>query len=179
MNQNSEAAKDTLLSSELIGKVVYSKSDRREVGTIQDLMIEPNLLEVAAIVTTKGDVVKRDLHMIPSGEVKTWGRDEILITKGDVIRNAEELPECEKWLSMSNQLVGQEVITTTGTRLGKLEDIVIDANGRVIGYELEETDYRKPAGYEGRTDHIPSVATHQMGSEVLMINARDLAWIIG
>jgi sporulation protein YlmC with PRC-barrel domain len=170
---------DTLLSRELIGREVFSQKDASKVGVILDLMIDPNLLKVSALVTMDSNLSKRDLHMIPSGEVKTWGhKTVILVSQADVIRKGEELPECKKWLSVSSQLIGQDVITTSGKRLGELEDLSIDEKGRIVSYGIKEAIHTKPTGYQGKTSHIPSMATHQLGSGVLLVNEKDLAWVI-
>ena len=179
MKQKRKFTNDILLAGELITRRVFSTDDNVQVGVIKDLMIDPNLLEVAALVTTEGDVLKRDIYMIPSGEVKTWDEKTIvLVSKADVIRRQDELPECEHWLSVVHELLGQDVITTTGTPLGKLKDIAVDQNGKITGYELNLEETARPADYKGRIDYIPSLSTHSLGEEVLIINAKDLAWIV-
>lgn len=60
-------------SSDLFGRLIISARDGVQLGVVKDLMIDLNLLEVAAIVTDKGELVKRDLSLIPAGEVVLWG----------------------------------------------------------------------------------------------------------
>jgi len=175
MDQEIELADEILLANDFIGKKVFSKEEGVEIGTVRDLMIDPNLLEVAAIVTDEEKTLKRKIRLVPTIGITAWGQDAIMVSKADVLRTKDEIPEFKHWLSVPDQLIGQDVVSTDGTRLGNLKNIFIDENGRIVKYELHLEENNNPSRYEGKTIVIPSVATHSIGSEVLMVNTNDIA----
>jgi sporulation protein YlmC with PRC-barrel domain len=159
-------------------KKVFNRREDRWVGIIDDLMIDPNLLEVAAVVTDKGMALKRDMQRVPSIEINEWEDNAILVNRAKAIHTLFNLPEYDKWLSVANQLIGLEVITESGKRIGELEDVSIYGNGRIASYKLEESNRISTTSYEDETNIIPSIATHSLGSELLLVNIEDFAWIV-
>lgn len=179
MNKEMLASVRTFLASELPGRKIYSAKEGIQLGVVKDLMIDLNLLEVAAIVTTKGDLVKRDLSFIPSGEVLLWGQDMILVTHVDVILAREEMPDCDKWVSASDDLNGQRIVTTSGEQLGEIKDLIIGEQGRIEGYVVGNADHLPEALkiFYGKHVYIPVIATHSLGEELLIINPANLTEI--
>lgn len=176
MNKEMMASERTFLSSKLSGRKIYSAKEGILLGSVRDLMIDLNLLEVAAIVTTEGDLVKRDLSYIPSGEVLLWGQDMILVNQVDVILAREDMPDCDKWVSVSDDLTGMRIMTTSGEQLGEIKDLIIGGQGRIEGYVSNKPEDLPKAlrRSDGENVYIPILATHSLGSEMLIINPRNL-----
>lgn len=166
-------------SSDLFGRLIISARDGVQLGVVKDLMIDLNLLEVAAIVTDKGDLVKRDLSLIPAGEVVLWGQDIILVTHVDVIKARAEMPECEKWVSVSEDLVDQRIMTTAGEDLGVIKDLIIAENGRIEGYVSNKADQMPEMlkQFDDEQVYIPVIGTHSLGADMLIINPAKLTGI--
>ena len=139
-------------------------------------MIDPNLLEIAAIVTEQGKALNCDMKLITSINFKEWGQNEILVSPADGIRSLDQFPEKDKWLSVASQLIGSEVMTTSEQPLGVLEDVAIEENGRVAGYEVN--DFVPLNGDKVKRSYISSNATHTLESGRLIINTKDLIWFI-
>lgn len=163
---------------EIKEKQVFNKREDLWAGVIDDLMIDPNLLEVAAVVTDRGKALKRDMQMVPSIEINEWKENAILVDRADATDTLSDLPEYDKWLSVANQLIGLEVITESGERIGKVKDVSIYGNGRIASYKLKESNRISTTSYEDETNTIPSIATHSLGSELLIVNIEDFAWIV-
>jgi len=163
---------------ELIGKQIISSDKGIRIGTLSDLLIDPNMLEVAAIVTQKGDPLRNDFRAIPSDAIQVWGRDAILVEKTNVLRTKDELSELENWLSFMDSIRGEIIVTTTSKRIGKIEDIQISVDGRITAYLFHPTESESGetnTEQSPRISHIPVLATHALGDEALMVNENDFS----
>ena len=154
-------------SQDLNGKSIISVSNGQIVGEVDDLMVDPDALRVAAIVTSKGSLFKREVEAIPSEEVEVWGYDVVLVRQPDVIAKEEEQPLVEEWLTVSDQINGKEVVDTDGTRVGQLEDVVFDTKGQLISYKLSQAFVQDP---KIQSLLIPARATQSLGPDVLIID---------
>lgn len=162
---------------EIKGREIFNQIGKLKIGVVEDVLIDPHLLELAAIVTDQSSAVVRNMQMIPSVEVKSWGQDAIFVSGAEVISSGSELPDCEQWMCVSGQLLGQEVVNMSGVLLGELKDVFFDKQGRITGYEIkipadsqEDTIGKLPqnGGY------IPVAATHAIGTERTTINQSKL-----
>jgi sporulation protein YlmC with PRC-barrel domain len=176
MNTEVTISERTFLASEFFGRKIYTAQEGIQLGVVKDLMVSLDLLEVATIVTVKGDLVERDLSLIPSGEVVLWGQDLVLVTQVDVIKAREEMPDFDKWVSVHDDLIGEQIITVDGNRLGEVKDLLIGEQGRIEGYVIEEADHlpEQLTRSDGKHVYIPIIATHSLGSETLIINPANL-----
>jgi len=160
----------TCLTQELQGKPVISVTNGAIIAKVLDVLVDPGALCVAAAITSKGSALKRqrEIEVIPADEVQVWGQDAILVKRSDVIVKDSELPGREKWLSVSGQIKGHDVIGGDGTRVGQLNDVVIDVNGQFVAYDLVQ-----PFVYGDdpaqKMKQIPSAATSVLGQDVLIV----------
>ncbi len=160
----------TCLTQELQGKPVISVTDGSIIAKVLDVLVDPDALRVAAAITSKGSALKRqrEIEVIPADEVQVWGQDAVLVVRPDVIVKDSELPGRERWLSVSGQVKGHDVIGGDGTRIGQLNDVVIDVNGQFVGYDLAQ-----PFVYGDdpaqRMKQIPAEATSVLGQDVLIV----------
>jgi sporulation protein YlmC with PRC-barrel domain len=157
------------LSQAFNGKPVVSLADGQIVGRVVDVFVDPEELSVAAIITSKGRMLRRELEGFPSEEVELWGQDVVLVKHSDIIRRGEELPLQEEWLAVSDHLIGHDVVNGEGTRIGRVNDIVIDCVGEIVGYNLAEIFTDSPIVVGGR---IAVEFTHSLGQDVLIVDER-------
>jgi len=170
--------KDQMFSfREIKGKEVFTQNGESKVGIVEDVMIDPHLLEVAAIVTDQSTAVVRNMQMIPSVEVESWGKDTISVTGTEVIKSGSELPDCEQWMCVSGELLGQGVVNMSGTLLGNLDDVFFDKQGRLTGYKINIPGGSQEDMTEELTKNggfIPVAATHSIGTKRTTINRSKL-----
>jgi uncharacterized protein YrrD len=157
----------TYLSQELNGKLIINITNGEIIAKVIDVLIDPDTHRVAALVTSKGSLLKRKTEAIPGDAVQVWGQDVILVTGSDLITTADDLPNNEKWLSVSDQLKGHEVVSTDGTRLGELNDVVIDAEGRLVSYALGRVFAEE---HVAGLHQIAVEATQSIGQDVLIVD---------
>jgi uncharacterized protein YrrD len=167
---------DTCLSQELHGKPIVSVTNGRIIAKVLDVLMDPDRLQLAAVVTSKGGLLSRekDIQVIPSVEVQVWGRDVVLVSRSDVIVKKSELPGSEKWLSVTDRIKGHDVISTDGQRIGKLNDVVVDSRGQLVGYDLVQAFVFK-GGPSAGLKQITAGATSSLGQDVLIVDATRIA----
>jgi len=165
----------TCLTQELQGKPVICVTDGAIVAKVLDVLVDPDALQVAAAITSKGGALKRqrEIEVIPASEVQVWGQDAVLVKGPDVIVKDSQLPGREKWLSASDQVKGHDVIGGDGTRIGQLNDVVVDVNGQFVGYDLTQ-----PFVYGDdpaqKIKQIPAGATSVLGQDVLIVEMTQI-----
>jgi uncharacterized protein YrrD len=161
----------TVHSRDLEGKSIISATDGQIIAKVDDVMVDPAALRVAALVTSKGGLLRREVKLIPSDRVQVWGQDVILVDQPDVIVKRDELPHTEEWLAVSGQLRGRDVVSTEGTRIGQLEDIVLDSNGELVSYDLGQVFVKDP---QLQSKWIPARATRSLGQDVLIVDTTQM-----
>jgi uncharacterized protein YrrD len=157
-----------IAGQELIGNPVIGITDGERIARVEDVLIDPDSLQAAAIVTAKGGLLNRERKGIPADQLEIWGRDAMLAKQSDVIVPDDELDGRERWLSVSDDIRGYEVVTEDGTRIGKVGDVAFDHQGQVMGYDMAEV------ATEGRVavaNWIDVNATRSLGPDVLIVKS--------
>jgi uncharacterized protein YrrD len=156
----------------LTGKPIISVTNGQRIGAVEDLLIDPSELKVAAIVTSKGNLIKREVKAIPATEVQVWRMDAILVSQPDVVAREDKLPDLDKWQSISEHIKGRYVVSVNGTRIGQLDDVQIDTAGRIVAYYLAQVVVQGPVA---QSRQIPVEATRSLGKEVLVVDTTPSA----
>ena len=157
----------TYLSGELRGKPVISVCDGSVVARLEDVLIDPGTLQVVALVTWRNRALKGKIRAIPGDEIRVWGRDAILTDRPDAGVQGDQLPGVERWLSVSENIEGRQVIGTDGVRIGIVEGLVIDAQGQVMGYDLHQVFVEGPVAYSMQ---VPASAVCSIGPDALIVD---------
>jgi len=165
----------TCLTQELQGKPIISVTNGAIIAKVLDVLVDPDTLRVAAAITSKGSALKRqrEIEVIPADEVQVWGQDAVLVVRPDVIVKGSELPGRETWLSVSDQVKGHDVIGGDGTRIGQLNDVVIDVNGQFVAYDLVQP-FVYGADPAQKMKQVPAETTSVLGQDVLIVEMAQL-----
>ena len=163
---------DTHLAQELCGKPVISVTNGNIVARFEDVLIDPDTQQVAALVTSQGALSNHKTNVIPGRVVHVWGRDTILINRTDVLAQEDQLPGIEEWLSVSRHLKGRTVVSTEGTRIGQLYDVVIDTQGHIVGYDLTQVFVEGPLAHSMQ---VPAQAMRSLSRDVLIVDLTKIA----
>jgi uncharacterized protein YrrD len=156
-------------SRELIGKPIISMTNGVSIGKVVDILIDPGTTQVAALVTSRGGLLARGvgIEAIPAQEVQVWGQDAVLVNRPDVITGEDQLPDRQHWLSVVDQIKGRDVVSIDGTRIGQLNDIVLNTQGQLVAYDLAHVLVTGPVAQSKR---IPAEATRSFGRDVLIVD---------
>jgi uncharacterized protein YrrD len=162
-----EGLPDPRPTQDLIGKSIVSRSDGQKVGDVSDVIIDRDSLQIAAIAISKGGFFNREITAVPADQVSIWGKDVILVDHSEVVRKEDQIPGRDKWLHVSSDIRGRSVVSVDGTRIGQISDVVVDSQGRIVGYDLSQVYVSGPLA---KSKRIPSTATHALGKDVLIVN---------
>lgn len=147
-------------------KTIVNIENGEKLGNVSELLFDPDELRVAALTTASGGLLNRETLAIPSNHIRVWGKDFILVEgAGESLENIS--PSHNKWLPLSSKIKGKQVISSDGSRLGQIEDLLIDTEGKIVNYRLSQVFVEGPE-YESR--HVPVRATHSLGKDALIIN---------
>jgi uncharacterized protein YrrD len=151
---------------------IVSLSNGQIIARISDMLIDPTTRTASALLSSEGGLLGRTTKVIPATEVQVWGEDVIIVTGPEVFVEREALPCHEQCLSVADQIKGREVVSQDGARIGTLNDVLINTEGQVIGYDLAKVEIQGPVA---KSKRIGFEATHALGPDVLVVDAAKLA----
>ena len=160
------------LTASLKGKPVVSLTNGEIIAKVETVLINPNTRAVAALSFTKGGLLSRATRLLPAEEIRVWGEDVILVSGPDIFVQEEDLTGYDEYLSVGDQLKGREVVSQDGKRIGILNDVLIDDEGHLVGYDLSKVLIEGPVADSKR---ISVEATHALGPDVLVVDQTLLA----
>ncbi len=131
------------LSKDLLSKPIITISDGRMVGEVKDIYLTADLTDMAGIHLGKEGLLRRKSKIIAAEGVVVFGIDAILVQDVEVVTDDRTLKEASHWVRLDN-LVGREVDTPGGTRVGTIGDVVLDEAGRVIAFMLSRVYVEGP-----------------------------------
>jgi len=159
------------LSKDVKGFQIISSSNGKDIGQVEDVLVDLDELQVAAIVTSTGNLLDSTINAIPREDIQVWGEDVILVRDSDVIQERDQLNGSEQWESLDNQLQGKNVLNTKGERIAELNDVVIDVDGSIVGYDLSKVFIEGPIA-DSKRIHVDT--TEVLGTDALIIDTSKL-----
>lgn len=139
-------------SKDLVGKPIVSIADGRIVGKVNDIYLDQELRQVVAVHSGYEGLLRRKPQVILRDQVVLFGEDTILVRQSDVILGEdqvrEQVPDFDSWIRR-DQLNGRNVDTPGGTRIAKLDDIILDDQAGVLGFVLGRTYIESPVAESG------------------------------
>lgn len=120
---------------DLINKPIYSLDEGRLLGRVQDLYLDEDLRAIMGIFLGVQGLINRKAALIARQHIVLFGIDIVLVSTSDALSDDRGTPEAKEWL-LRQRLLEREVDTPGGTKLGRIGDVVFDANGRVNAFSL-------------------------------------------
>lgn len=145
-----------------INKLVISITDGKKLGEIKDLYLDQELRQVAAVYLGKEGLVNRKTLAFPRGAVHVLGEDAWLVSGPDIVVQEEDIPESGTF-TLVGELRGREIQSEGGTKVGVVEDVVLDEQCGVLGFTLGKVFMQGPLA-ERKT--IAREALTSLGSKV-------------
>lgn len=125
------------LGKELLNKPIFTIDEGKEIGKVQDLYLDDSLEVVLGLFVGSQGLVRRKSELIRSGDVVVFGIDAVLVRSDGVITDDSILPAAKGWIRR-DKIIGREVESPGGTRLGLIGDVIVEATGRVTGFALSK-----------------------------------------
>jgi uncharacterized protein YrrD len=143
-------------------KLVISITDGKKLGEIKDLYLDQELRQVAAVYLGKEGLINRKTLAFPRAAVQVLGEHAWLVSGPDIVVQEEDLPESGT-LTLVGELRGREIQSEGGTKVGVVEDVVLDEQCGVLGFTLGKVFMQGPLA-ERKT--IAREALTSLGSKI-------------
>jgi uncharacterized protein YrrD len=124
-----------ITSKDHSGKALISITDGKKLGEIKGLYLDGDMRQVAGVFLGTEGFVKRKAQVIPRSDVQVYGMDAWLVSGPEKVVALEDIPDSAGFTLVSD-LHGREVQTEGGTKLGTVEDVVLDGEAHVLGFTL-------------------------------------------
>jgi uncharacterized protein YrrD len=119
--------------TEIHGRKVVSLADAETLGKVDGYVIDPGRQAVVALRLSK---VKGDVCFLSWTDLHAFGADAVTISNATCLRPAADEAE-ERAASKDLQVIGKLVLSTSGTALGKGEDVEVDGeSGAIVAVDL-------------------------------------------
>ncbi len=135
--------KYTLNSLDLRGKKIINTENGKIIAAVNDVLFDPEADAIAALVTSKAGLFNRTTEIVQRKDIVLLGEDVILADHADIVMDKNDISVTDQWLSVSDRLQGLSVVTTEGTRVGKLQDLVVDEKGNLTALAVTDMNGRK------------------------------------
>jgi sporulation protein YlmC with PRC-barrel domain len=123
------------LGKDLLDKSLISVTDGRIVGRVKDLYLDDKLERIVALYLGSEGIFSRKSMLVSRDRLTLLGIDAILAADSDVVIDESAATEIDNWVRRQ-ELVGREVDTTGGTKVGVIGDVIINDDDGVIGFKL-------------------------------------------
>lgn len=120
----------------ILGKDVLSLAGGQKLHTVSDLLISEEGAEILALVVDTGGLLGTP-RVVPIDAVHSFGKDAVVVTDGNSVVAADQLPSVRAALNRSETLIGKKVFTDSGEQHGTITDMYFDErNGRILAYAV-------------------------------------------
>jgi sporulation protein YlmC with PRC-barrel domain len=120
---------------QILNKPLISLTDGKKIGEIKDLYFDEKLERIVAISLGSEGLINKKYFALDRANVAVLGIDAWLVKSSDVAVPAESLPEADRLILLSD-VRGREIVTEGGTKIGAVDDVLIDTIGTVVGFAL-------------------------------------------
>ncbi len=160
-----------LRATEISGLPVVSIADGEAVADVKDVVYDPDRGSLMGFTLNKRGFLKGPMKaVLPISSVAAIGRDAVMVATTDACEDKGSPVAAEVKAGAVGNVVGNDVLTDAGRRLGKVTDVVVAADsGDVLGYELEGDE--RLQGHAGQRLFLPIPDTLAVSGQALMVPA--------
>ena len=125
-----------IATRDLIGQPVISAGEAETIGRVADMIVDPHARRVAGFLVAQRTGLFFGWDAAPTlvlsaSDVQAIGPDAVMARHA-----VSDVDETLRGLPRRKDLLDREVFTQTGRLIGALTDILIDPDGRIVGYAL-------------------------------------------
>lgn len=122
------------LFAEASGRKVVSTGNAATVGKVKHFIVDPTTQHVVALRLTK---TPGSATVLPWSAIHSFGADAVTITDASLIVEPDE--HLTALDGKHRTIVGKQVLTTEGRRIGSVTDVEFDpADGKVVSLRLAD-----------------------------------------
>lgn len=152
-------------SRDLIGKAVVSADRGEKVGTVSDVLVQPDAGRIAGLVVHTG--LMRSEVVLPFGEIQVLGQDAVVAKSRDATVRPSEWAGRAIDARRSTRLRHRRVITRSGREVGEISDVYVDEiSGALDGYEVETPGFAGLIHHHARLPYSHDLA---VGDDAMVV----------
>jgi uncharacterized protein YrrD len=160
-----------LRGTDLTGLPIVSISDGDDLAEVKDVVYSPEQGALLGFTLNKRGFFSGTMKAVLAyDDVAAIGRDAVMVDDSTAVTEGGESLSKVVEESAARNVLGNEVLTDAGRRLGEVVDVVVEVtSGEVVGYEL--TGDKELQAHAGQPLLIPIPATLAISGTVLMVPA--------
>jgi sporulation protein YlmC with PRC-barrel domain len=154
---------------------LISVTDGKKVGEIKDLYIDQDMRQATAVFLGREGVFKKKTFAVPRNAIQLIGKDAWLLTGSTVVAELEDIPDSITFILIGD-LRGREIQSEGGTKIGIVDDVILDENGRILGFALGKVFVQGPLA-EKRTiarDAITNIGSEETAMTTVLEKAESM-----
>ena len=145
-------------------------AEGRNLGRPAEVLIDPERHVASLVVLARGHVPDSTLF-VAAGKVRSFDTDTLAIDSVDSLKIAATDPEALALLARGLDFRGHPLIDARGRKLGKVGQIRLDENGRVVQYRAR----RGLLGWLKPATKITPAQLRTAGAEMGVLHETDAA----
>lgn len=149
-------------SRKFVSMPIISLDEGLQVGSVRGLIVNPEKMEIAAIVIDQRGWF-REQKIIPYSKVRSVGSDAITIDQSSNVQKPVNLPEILKLVKERANPIGSRVIAEGGLVLGLVDEYYIDeSTGKIVSLEISGKFLESLFKGKGllSTEHVRTMGLH-------------------
>ena len=132
-----------VLASELAGRPVVSVDSGNDIAEIRDTVYDSSRNHLIGFTLNKrGWFRGRCKQTLPTASIAAIGRDAVIVEREHDLIDPHDAPTQLTGSGDSISIIGMEVMSQSGERLGTIDDVVVETGDwpRAVGFRLSGND---------------------------------------
>ena len=154
-------------SLEILGLKVVSITEGKELGIVQELVINPVAGAVAALVIDDGKWFY-GAKVLPFMAIVGIGEYAVMVESSENLVSVSASPEIIGLLNAGVKIIGAKVLEKSGRIQGRVTEYAVDVTGKISACEVELANDKGSA-------QLPSEHILTYGRDVIIVAEQDLA----
>jgi uncharacterized protein YrrD len=154
-------------ATDAVGLPVVTVSSGEDVAEVKDVVYSVDDARLVGFtLNRRGFLAGPMREVLPWGSVAALGRDAVMVADEDALAPGKSPEGREVSGGGHRDVIGAEVLTDDGARLGEVRDVVlhVEDDAAVVGYEIEGSDSDRPL-------FVPLPDTLSVSGEALLVPA--------
>jgi len=116
-------------------KPLICVTNGKRLGEVKDLYLDANLSRVTGVFVRHEGLIGRKTFAVDRGQIQVLGIDAWLVSRPDAVVELGQIGGADLFVAVG-QLRGREIQTDGGTKIATVDDVILDADGNVVGFGL-------------------------------------------
>ena len=151
-------------AAQINGLPIVTVRGGEDVAEVRDVIYDPEAGRLVGLTLNKrGFLSGRRREVLPVEAIHTIGKDAVMVMDESDLVGKDEAPDDVSRPPAGRNVLGNDVLTDQGVRLGTVRDLTltVGSRGEVVGYEIE-----KEGGGQG---YIPLPAQLAVSGTTLVV----------